>query len=403
MKTKLVAIALFGLTAAAVAYYPALEGRNPGMGSDPAAQLAPADPASNQRPVVDVVFALDTTGSMGGLIQAAKEKIWSIASTMAAAQPTPQIRMGLVAYRDRGDDYVTRTVDLTADLDSVYATLMQLEAGGGGDGPESVNEALDVAVNRMSWTQEPKAYKVVFLVGDAPPHMDYQNDVKYPLTLAKAKAKGVRVNTIQCGALPDTAREWRQIAQLGDGRTFQVDQAGGALAIATPYDTQLATLAEALDASRLYYGSEAERKAAADRSAQAGRAKAAASPAALARRATFNASEAGKDNLLGKQELVDAVTSGRLDLKTLAPEALPAPLQAMSAEEREEAVKQTAAKRDAIKAQIQTLADERARYLKDKVEGEGGAAASLDHQLYEAVREQAGAAGLSYGAKAPAY
>ena len=69
-------------------------------------------------------------------------------------------------------------------------------------------------------------------------------------------------------------------------------------------------------------------------------------PAALARRATFNASEAGKDNLLGKQELVDAVTSGRLDLKSVAPEALPAPMQAMTQEERQALVKETAAKRD---------------------------------------------------------
>jgi Mg-chelatase subunit ChlD len=403
MKTKLIAIGLFGLTAAAVAYYPVIEDRNPGRTGDPAGQIPATDPVSNQRPVVDVVFALDTTGSMGGLIQAAKEKIWSIASTMAAAKPTPQIRMGLVAYRDRGDDYVTRVVDLSADLDSVYAALMQLQAGGGGDWPEAVNQALDEAVSRVSWSNDAQAYKVVFLVGDAPPHMDYQDDVKYPTTMAAAKAKGIRVNTIQCGDLRDTAREWQQIAQLGDGRTFQVDQAGGAVAIATPFDTRLARLAEDLDAARLYFGSDAERKAQAEKSKEAERAKAAASPAALARRATFNASDAGQDNLLGKQELVDAVTSGRVDLKTVAPEALPAPMQTMSLEERQELVTQTAAKRDALKRQIQDLAEERARYLKGKVEADGGAAASLDHKLFEAVREQGGAVGLSYEAKEPSY
>jgi Mg-chelatase subunit ChlD len=403
MKTKLIAIALFGLTAGAVAWYPAIEGRNPGRTTDPAARIPTLDPASNQRPVVDVVFALDTTGSMGGLIQVAKEKIWSIASTMAAAQPTPQIRMGLVAYRDRGDDYVTRVVDLTADLDSVYAALMQLEAGGGGDGPEAVNQALHDAVNRISWSQEAWAYKVVFLVGDAPPHMDYQDDVKYPITLAAAKGKGIRVNTVQCGDLGETTREWQQIARLGDGRTFQVDQAGGALAIATPFDARLAKLAGELDAARLYFGSESERKVQADKDEAAERAKVAASPAALARRATFNASEAGKDNLLGKQELVDAVTSGRVDLKTVAPEALPAPMQAMSPEERQALVTQTAAKRDELKRQIRDLADERASYLKKKVEADGGAGASLDHKVFEAVRAQGGAVGLSYGAEAPAY
>ena len=61
---------------------------------------------------------------------------------MASAQQTPQIRIGLVAYRDRGDSYVTKVVDLSVDLDSIYATLMDFEADGGGDTPESVNKAL---------------------------------------------------------------------------------------------------------------------------------------------------------------------------------------------------------------------------------------------------------------------
>ena len=141
------------------------------------------------RPKIDVVFVLDTTGSMAGLIHAAKEKIWSIATTMASAQPAPEIRMGLVAYRDRGDAYVTQVVDLSTDIDSMYAKLMDLQAAGGGDGPESVNEALAQAVGAESWSQDDSTYKVIFLVGDAPPHMDYQDDVKYPQTVAARREK----------------------------------------------------------------------------------------------------------------------------------------------------------------------------------------------------------------------
>ncbi len=90
--------------------------------------LPPIDPSANERPLVEVVFVLDTTGSMSGLIQTAKDKIWSIASTMASAQPAPEIRIGLVAYRDRGDAYVTQVVDLSKDIDSIHATLMDFEA-----------------------------------------------------------------------------------------------------------------------------------------------------------------------------------------------------------------------------------------------------------------------------------
>ena len=139
MKTKLLTLTLFVFTIIAVLIYPADRASlfaAVQTNSPLSIPLTPAHPQQqsnpNQRPQIDVVFVLDTTGSMGGLIQAAKEKIWSIASTMASAQPAPGIRIGLVAYRDRGDDYVTKVVDLSSDLDSVYAKLMDFAANGGG-------------------------------------------------------------------------------------------------------------------------------------------------------------------------------------------------------------------------------------------------------------------------------
>ncbi|MGD9169928.1 MAG: vWA domain-containing protein, partial [Candidatus Thiodiazotropha sp.] len=200
MKSKIIAAALFAFTAGGVAFYPALkEVGAVNMPLPDPIQVPIIQAHTQEPPKIEVVFALDTTGSMGGLIQASKEKIWSIASSMAQAKPAPEIKMGLVAYRDRGDDYVTRVVDLSEDLDSVYATLMDFSAAGGGDGPESVNQALYEAVHNISWSQGEGAYRVVFLVGDAPPHMDYQDDVKYPQTLRDANTKGIVVNAIQAG------------------------------------------------------------------------------------------------------------------------------------------------------------------------------------------------------------
>ena len=220
MKTKILGIALFGLTLDAITYYPQLMAKN--LHTEVQRHIT-------AKPRIDVVFVLDTTGSMGGLIQTAKEKIWSIATTMASAQQAPEIRIGLVAYRDRGDAYVTRVVDLSSDLDSVYATLMDFQADGGGDGPESVNKALYDAVHNISWSEQDQAYQVIFLVGDAPPHMDY-NEVRYPEIIAAATNKGIVVNTIQCGDMPMTVEPWSQIAALSNGEFFQVEQAGGAVA-----------------------------------------------------------------------------------------------------------------------------------------------------------------------------
>ncbi len=403
MKTKLIALGLFGLTGAAVLYYPTLRSAEPEPRPLPIVQDPIALPSAGQHPVIEAVFVLDTTGSMGGLIQAAKDKIWSIASTMAAGQPAPEIRMGLVAYRDRGDDYVTQVVDLSKDLDAIQGQLMQLQAQGGGDGPESVNQALGDALHRIAWSQDPSVYRVIFLVGDAPAHMDYPNDVPYTQTMAEAKRRGIRVNAIQCGAQTDTTQEWQRIAQLGDGGYFQVEQGGSAVAIATPFDDSLARLSTELDETRIYYGKADERARKEEKLATEKAAKAAAAPAVLARRAGFVTSESGGASLLGDKELVDEVSKGRVDLAKLPATELPAPLVGLNQEAQRNLIAEKSAKREELRGKIKDLSSQRADYLKAQVEAKGGAEGSLDHKIYSAVREQAAEKGLRYDAAAPAY
>jgi len=401
MNAKLIAIALLAVTAGVVTLYPAVRPTDAATATPVA--IPSVDPSANQSPKVEVAFVLDTTGSMGGLIQAAKEKIWSVASTMAAAQPAPEIRMGLVAYRDRGDAYVTKHVDLSSDLDSVYATLMDFQAQGGGDGPESVNQALNEAVEKLSWSQDKDTYRVVFLVGDAPPHMDYQDDVKWPVSVQRASERGIHVNAIQCGNSSDTTQTWQRIAQAGSGSYFQVEQGGSAVAIVTPYDKRLAKLSAELDETRLYYGSESEKAEKRLKVDATTKLRESASVASQARRAAFNASESGKMNLIGGKELVDDVASGRVDLDAIPAEALPAPMQALSKVEQKAQILGKAKRRANLKKDMQRLAEERADYLRDKVEEAGDAEESLDHGIYRAVRKQAAEAGLVYEAEAPAY
>ncbi|MEH6826008.1 MAG: vWA domain-containing protein [Motiliproteus sp.] len=414
MKTKIVTVAVFTLTAVTIALYPmakhvlanALPVIHPVVALALPPKITPvALPVThvvNQRPKIEVVFVLDTTSSMSGLIETAKEKIWSIASSMASADTAPEIRMGLVAFRDRGDAYVTRVVDLSTDLDSVYATLMDFRAQGGGDGPESVNQALYDAVHGISWSQDPNSYKVVFLVGDAPPHMDYPNEVKYPETLSVAASRGITVNTIQSGQHGDTVKPWKEIASLSQGHYFQVDQAGSAVAIATPFDRQLAKVSKDLDATRLYHGTEEEKvKQRAKRDATAKLHKE-SSEAAQARRATFNASASGAGNFLGEKELVDEVASGRVDLSSIERDQLPEPMQAMSPAEQRIHIDTKAKKRQKLQQEIKDLARQRKSYLDQQVNKLEGADDSLDYRIFGAVREQAGKRGISYETKTPA-
>ncbi|MGD9170880.1 MAG: VWA domain-containing protein, partial [Candidatus Thiodiazotropha sp.] len=326
-----------------------------------------------------------------------------IASSMAQAKPAPEIKMGLVAYRDRGDDYVTRVVDLSEDLDSVYATLMDFSAAGGGDGPESVNQALYEAVHNISWSQGEGAYRVVFLVGDAPPHMDYQDDVKYPQTLRDANTKGIVVNAIQAGNSHPTRLVWNKIAQAGLGQYAQVAQDGNAVAITTPFDEKLASLSKKLDETRLYYGSKEVLEKKRQKLDAAEKLHESASVTSRARRAAFNASKSGKSNLLGDSELVDDVSSGRVELDAIEKDHLPASIRAMAPQEQRTVIAEKAQQRKALQEEIDAFSAKRKEYLKQEVKKSGGAKDSLDHKLYSAIREQAERTGIHYEPEAPAY
>jgi hypothetical protein len=220
--------------------------------------------------------------------------------------------------------------------------------------------------------------------------------VKYPQVVAVAAAKGIVVNTIQCGSMSETVAPWRHIASLGRGRYFPVELAGGAVAIATPFDAELAKLAAELDGTRMYYGSADEVAAMASKVDATARLTEEASVSARARRGVFNAGEAGAGNFLGGRELVDDVASGRVDLAAVPQAELPASIAALPPEQQRAAVEQTADKRAEIKEQIAKLAADRDAFIEAEVKENGGADASLDVQIYEAVRDQAAPLGLTY-------
>ena len=397
LNAKVIALVLLIATAAGIALFPVIKQARAIQNTS----VTPVVPEQGHR--IEVVFILDTTSSMSGLIQAAKEKIWSIASTMASAQQNPDIRMGLVAFRDRGDAYITRVYDLSNDLDSMYASLMDFRAQGGGDGPESVNQALYDAIHKVSWSSDGNVYKVAFLVGDAPPHMDYANDVKYPVTLAAAARKGIVVNAIQSGQHEYTRPAWQQIAALGNGEYFQVEDSGNTVAVATPFDEKLSKLAAELEDTRLYYGDAETREAQKRKLDASAKLREELSTEALARRSAYNATVSGAKNFLGESELVEAITSGKVELDEIEAKELPATLRSMAPAEAMAVIKEQAQRRDQLKQEINKLSESRNRFIRQKVEAEGGADDSLDEKIYRAVKDQAASVGLTYDGDSAKY
>ena len=165
---------------------------------------------------LDLLFILDTTGSMGEEIQRLKTTIELINLNLSSLSSRPRIRFGLVLYRDRGDEYVTQTVPFTEDLESFQASLNRVEADGGGDDPEDLQAALQAAL-RLSWNRG--GIRLAFVVTDAPPHLDYGQDYTYADAAREAREQGIKIFGVGTGGL-DLAGELvlRQVAQYTAAR-----------------------------------------------------------------------------------------------------------------------------------------------------------------------------------------
>jgi len=346
---------------------------------------------------------------MGGLIDGAKQKIWAICNQIAGGKPTPDLRVGLVAYRDRGDDYVTKVTDLTGDLDAVHGELKKFTANGGGDAPESVNQALDDAVNKVKWSTEKRTLRIIFLVGDAPPHMDYKDDVKYPDTCKKAVEKNIIINTIQCGNDAECTKFWKDIAVKSEGSFVAIPQAGGVVAIDTPFDARLAELNTALTKTTVLYGFKADRdkKAAAlDEAAKLPTAEA-AERAGFASKTGAPASGLGGGGGFGPgvpggapagaSELVKDVKDGKVKLKDVKEENLPEELTRLKTEkERKGYLEEMGKKREALNKEAVELDRKRSEYIKKEVEKKGKGKDSFDSNVLELLRKQAKKADVDY-------
>jgi len=165
-------------------------------------------------------IVIDTTGSMADEIERIKNTLLRVTGKLRALQ-SDFIRYGAVLYRDIGDVYLTKAHPFTKEISDFDRALQSVGAGGGGDGPESLNQGLAEAVG-MGWREG--AAKVAFLNADAPSHMDYQGDVPYGDSAVKAIGKGIRVHSVAASGLdPVGTLVFRQTAQLTPGKFMFIE------------------------------------------------------------------------------------------------------------------------------------------------------------------------------------
>lgn len=363
--------------------------------------FAQAPPATlptppKQRPV-DLVICLDVSGSMEGLINAARQNLWAVTNELATLQPTPQLRVALLTFGctayDPETGWVRRETGFTTDLDTVSQKLFALTTNGG---EEYVARVMQTAL-QLDWSSDPQALKLLFVAGNEAATQDPLVDG--PAQSRAAIAQGIVVNTIFCGSpVHADAAGWREVSKLADGQ-FATIQKDDAVVITTPLDAALAELSAAINTTYLAYGREGSAWAA-NQSAQDSNA-AGMNSAAAAQRCQTKATGLYFNS---HWDLVDACRDPKFRLEDLKKDELPEALRSLPIAELRKQVAAHLQKRTELQKKIEALGQERDAYVLAERRKLGAAGkAMFDEVVLEAVRQQAEVRGFRRATKpAPA-
>jgi hypothetical protein len=192
----------------------------------------------------DLAVVLDTTGSMGDEIEFLKNELRAIVRHLQDSHPGLDIRMALVAYRDEGDIFVTRSYGFTGSGEEMEQRLAAQSGSGGGDEPEAMDQALIRAL-ALDW--RPDAVRSLLLVADAPPHREYL--ARAWNAVEAARARRVQIVPVAASDTSDLAQYvMRAMAAATQSRyLFLTDDSGIGNAHAEPaIDCYLVTKLESL-------------------------------------------------------------------------------------------------------------------------------------------------------------
>ncbi|WP_010179839.1 vWA domain-containing protein [Aquimarina agarilytica] len=167
--------------------------------------------------IIDIYFAIDTTGSMGDEIDYLKAELNYVIESIKKKSPLVEMRLGAVFYRDKGDEYITRNFSFTENETNLVSFIKEQSANGGGDFPEAVHDALDVAISQNSWNDDASS-RIIFLLLDAPPHYTQEVISSLEKNLIKAAEQGIKIIPISASGI-DKATEYlmRSFAILTNG------------------------------------------------------------------------------------------------------------------------------------------------------------------------------------------
>lgn len=336
-------------------------------------------------PTIQIGILLDTSGSMHGLIDQAKDQLWKIVNEVSKANKHNKevtIQVGLFEYGKSSlpgfEGYLQMLSPLTSDLDKVSEELFKLRTNGG---EEYAGKVILESVNRFVWSSHKDDLKLLIIAGN---ESFAQGDVPYQDAIHKATQNNIIVNTIFCGDMQRGKNLlWGEGAKLGKGKYFNINHNDRRVYVETPYDDKIITLGKQLNQTYMSYGMKAERRAKMANVTKQDRNSMSLSKYSYIER---NIVKSKKQYTSAQTDLVDAYTADQTSIYRIKKDQLPDELKGKNEKEIKEIIEEKKRARVQLQKEIQGLEREREKYLAAKVHTENK---NLGSAIIASIRKQA--------------
>jgi hypothetical protein len=337
---------------------------------------------------IKLAILLDTSNSMDGLIEQAKNQLWKIVNHLAKAKDRndedPEIEIALYHYGNDGlsitNGYVEKISGFTTELDEISEQLFNLKTNGGS---EFCGTVIKTSIDELTWSDNSEDLQFIFIAGNE----DFdQGGVTYNEACKLATSRNVIINTIFCGNYKKGIRtNWLHGSELGNGKYMNIDSDAQIVHISSPHDSQISALNSKLNDTYIPYGStgysKKSKQIAQDINAEHyGRANA-------TKRIISKSSKVYKNK---SWDLVDAADDQNFKIETIDEATLPKQMKGMNKIEKIEFVAQKKKQRELIKSQIGVLSVQRESYVaKEKAKMATDESTQLDDAIINSITEQA--------------
>jgi len=343
-------------------------------------------------PTVQIGILLDTSGSMAGLINQARDQLWKIVNEVAKANKHNEdvsIQVGLFEYGKQSiasyEGYLQMLSPLTSDLDKVSDELFKLRTNGG---EEYAGKVILEAVNRFAWSTHKDDMKLLIIAGN---ESFAQGRVPYKKAIEKARNNGIIVNTIFCGSeRQGRTMHWEDGAALGEGKYFNINHNDKRVYVATPYDDEIILLGKNLNSTYVSYGAKKLRKA-----KRLNREKQDTNSLSFSKSSYIerNLVKSKKQYAQKNSDMVSAYMDDKSSIGKIAKDELPDEFKGKNEKQIIAIIKEKKEKRVTLQKQIRELEGKRDKFIAKNAKSNSN---DLGSAIIKSIRKQAKENGFSF-------